>query len=142
MTNETKTYIGIDVGKEELEIAKRGETKSWQTNNTEEGIGKLIEWIGTQSNCQVVIEATGGLEMKAARALMLSGIPVTVANPTRVRAYARATGELRLCQPGFDVQRVAGRHTVDRLLQPVPYSVVSVGVGTGPVTEQVSILWI
>jgi transposase len=107
MTNETKTYIGIDVGKDELEIAKWGETKSWQTDNTEEGIKKLIEWIRSQSNCQVVIEATGGLEMKAANALMLSGTPVTVANPTRVRAYAKATGELAKTD-AIDAQMIAG----------------------------------
>jgi transposase len=107
MTNETKRYIGIDVGKDELEIAIQGENKSWQTDNTEEGIRKLIERVGSKTNCQVVIEATGGLEMKAANGLMLAGIPVTVANPTRVRAYAKATGQLAKTD-AIDAQMIAG----------------------------------
>jgi transposase len=107
MTNETKTYIGIDVGKAELEIAQWGESKSWQTDNTEEGIEKLLEWVESRTNCQVVIEATGGLEMGTVNALMLAGIPVTVANPTRVRAYAKAIGQLAKTD-AIDAQMIAG----------------------------------
>lgn len=119
MTNESRKYIGIDVGKEKLEIALWGESKSWQIDNNEEGIGKLLEWIVSKSNCQVVIEATGGLEMKAANALMLAGIPVTVANPTRVRAYAKATGELAKTD-AIDAQMIAGYAAA---IQPEPQRV-------------------
>ena len=107
MTNNSRKYIGVDVGKEQLEIAQWGESKSWQTDNTEEGIEQLLEWISAKANCQVVIEATGGLEMKATNALMLAGIPVTVANPTRVRAYAKATGQLAKTD-AIDAQMIAG----------------------------------
>lgn len=94
MTNRTRKFIGIDVGKEKLDVAIWGDSKSWQTDNNEEGIKQLLEWVRSFSESLVVIEATGGLEMKAVTALMLAGISVSVANPTRVRAYAKAIGQL------------------------------------------------
>ena len=42
----------------------------------------------------VVVEATGGLETAVAAELAAEGLPVVVANPRKVRAFARATGQL------------------------------------------------
>ena len=42
----------------------------------------------------VVLEATGGMEVRLAAALAAAGLPVAVVNPRRVRAFARATGRL------------------------------------------------
>jgi len=106
MTNETRRYIGIDVGKEKLDLALWGDTDSWRINNNEEGMKQLLERIKSLPDCLVVIEATGGLEMKAVTAMMLAGISVSVANPTRVRAYAKATGQLAKTD-AIDAQMIA-----------------------------------
>jgi transposase len=42
----------------------------------------------------VVLEATGGMEVRLAAALAAAGLPVAVVNPRQVRAFARATGRL------------------------------------------------
>jgi transposase len=42
----------------------------------------------------VVIEATGGLQVRAAAHLAAAGLPVAVVNPRQVRDFARATGQL------------------------------------------------
>ncbi|MDL2406480.1 IS110 family transposase [Rhizobium calliandrae] len=42
----------------------------------------------------VVVEATGGCEMRKARTLMAAGIAVAVVNPRQVRDFARAGGRL------------------------------------------------
>jgi transposase len=42
----------------------------------------------------VVLEATGGLEMKAAGALAAAGLTVAIVNPRQVRHFAQATGQL------------------------------------------------
>lgn len=42
----------------------------------------------------VVLEATGGYEAMLAAELHLAGLPVAVVNPARIRAFARANGQL------------------------------------------------
>jgi transposase len=42
----------------------------------------------------VVVEATGGYELKIVRALQSAGVPVAVVNPRRACAFARASGRL------------------------------------------------
>jgi len=119
MTNESRKFIGIDVGKEKLDVAIWGDNNSWQTDNNEEGIEQLLKWAESKSNSFVVVEATGGLEMKAVTAMMLAGIPVSVANPTRVRAYAKAIGQLAKTD-AIDAQMIAQYAAV---IQPEPQRV-------------------
>jgi transposase len=45
-------------------------------------------------NDLVVLEATGGMEIPAASALAVLGVPVVVVNPRQVRDFAKSTGRL------------------------------------------------
>jgi len=42
----------------------------------------------------VVLEATGGLELPAATALGVAGLPVALINPRQARDFAKAVGRL------------------------------------------------
>lgn len=90
----TKVFVGIDVSTESLDVSLRPEGKSMSLDNTAEGIKKLCKILKKASPELIVFEATGGLEVQAATTLALKNLPVVVANPRQVRAFAKATGKL------------------------------------------------
>lgn len=94
MTTKAEIFVGIDVGKEWLDVAVWGQEEAWQFRNEAEGIAELVEWGLELQPDLVVFEATGGYEQPAAQALQLRDFAVAVANPTRVRALAKAIGKL------------------------------------------------
>jgi transposase len=87
-------WIGIDVAKEQLDIATGGGGDTWSVANDEAGIQSLLDDLRSRSCGLIVLEATGGFEVPAVSALAAAGLPVVVANPRQVRNFARATGQL------------------------------------------------
>jgi len=87
-------WIGIDVAKEQLDIAIGGGGDTWSVANDEAGIQSLLDDLRSRSCGLIVLEATGGFEVPAVSALAAAGLPVVVANPRQVRNFARATGQL------------------------------------------------
>jgi transposase len=87
-------WIGIDVAKDQLDIAIGADGDAWSVANNEAGIETLLEDLRSRNCALVVLEATGGFEIPAVTALAAAGIPVVVANPRQVRNFARATGQL------------------------------------------------
>jgi transposase len=87
-------FVGIDVSKDTVEVAVRpsGEYKGFANND--EGLADMVAWIEAFSITLVVLEATGGYEMGAARMLAGKNIPMAVVNPRQVRDFAKATGKL------------------------------------------------
>lgn len=87
-------FVGIDVSKDQLNvaIAPRGDTYS--VANNEGGIEQLVERLRTLSPTLVVLESTGNLEYPAAAALAADGFALRVINPRQSREFARATGRL------------------------------------------------
>lgn len=96
MTKSNNTFVGIDVGLKHLDIAiADGEAPSvWQVTNNSAGIKSLLRDIDELSPTLVVVEASGGYETQLVNEMTLAGMPVSVANPTRVRALAKAEGQL------------------------------------------------
>lgn len=90
----TPLYIGIDVAKEQLDVAVGATGEAWSVTNDDSGIHTLLEDLGSRTCGMVVLEATGGFEVPVVSALAAAGIPVVVANPRQVRNFARATGQL------------------------------------------------
>lgn len=86
--------IGIDVSKDELELAWHRQKRTQRFANTGQGIAQLIDAIGSASPDRVVVEATGGYERPLGQALHDHHIPVATVNPRRVRDYAKALGIL------------------------------------------------
>lgn len=108
--------IGIDVGKRYLDIAVRPSGEQWRTANDPAGIATLVADLAARQPARVVLEATGGLEQPAARALQAAGVPTAVVNPGQVRAFARAIGQLAKTD-ALDAQLLA---RFAEQLQPAP----------------------
>jgi len=94
MTKHSDQFVGIDVGMKQLDIAVANDGQQWQVDNTSAGIENLIEKLADLSPTLVVVEASGGYETNLVSEMTLVGMPVCVANPTRVRALAKAEGQL------------------------------------------------
>ena len=91
--NDEMVYVGIDISKTWLDVARHGEIGVTRVQNDEAGIEWVIEEMGQWERHLIVVEATGGLEMELVSALVSAGLDVVVVNPTRVREFARAVGQ-------------------------------------------------
>lgn len=88
-----EVFIGIDVGMAHLEVAVWDRETHWRVSNDGDGIEKLIPRLQPLSPTLIVVEATGGLELAVVAAMVTAKLPVAVVNPTRVRQFARSTGQ-------------------------------------------------
>jgi transposase len=87
--------VGIDVGKDRLDIAILPAGEVLDLPNDPEGHQRLIERVREGGEIdRIVLEATGGYEREAAVALSDAGLPVVIVNPKQTRDYASATGRL------------------------------------------------
>jgi transposase len=86
----TPKHIGVDIAKQNLVAALPGGVRSFP--NTPAGRRALIKALPQGS--RLVCEATGGYEKALVDDCHAAGRPVVVANPRRVRAYARSQGLL------------------------------------------------
>src|SRR6058998_2122165 len=92
MTNPV--FVGVDVAKEQVDVALRPSGDRWSAVNDEVGITALVARLRPLAPALIVCEATGGFERAAIAALAAAGLPIVVANPRQVRDFARATGQL------------------------------------------------
>jgi transposase len=92
--NSEAIYLGIDVSKENLDLAINPKKQIRRFHNTAIGIGKIVDYIAETGPVLVVMEATGGFEIPVAAALGEAGIPTAIVNPRQVRDFARSTGKL------------------------------------------------
>lgn len=89
-----KVYAGIDIAKASVDIAVHPTRQHWGFTNDDRGIGQAVARLQKLSPELVVMEATGGLELPLAGALVAAGVPVAVVNPRQVRDFAKAEGRL------------------------------------------------
>ena len=89
-------FIGIDVSKDNLDVACRGQVKTLQFANSEEGITTFLAFLSdVEKNVAVILmEATGGLEREVAQRLCLAGYAVMVVNPRQAHDFAKSLGYL------------------------------------------------
>jgi transposase len=90
----TEQVVGIDVGKEKLDVGLTSEKQVRVWANDEAGRAELSDWVVAQQSSLVVVEASGGYEAALVSELVARGQEVALVNPTRVRAFARAEGIL------------------------------------------------
>lgn len=88
-----EVFVGIDVSKCQLDLAIWEQKDICQYGNDEKGILKLVKQLKEISPTLIVLEASGGWEMSLAAELAFAQLPAVVVNPTRVRDFARATGQ-------------------------------------------------
>ena len=87
-------YVGIDVAKEQLQVAVRPGGEAWAVTNDPTGLRDLVKRLAASKPALVVLEATAGMEMPVAAALAGAGLAVVAINPRNAREFARATGRL------------------------------------------------
>ncbi len=92
--NTEKTYVGIDIGKERIDVAVHATNTQWSFSNNEPGIAKAVKSIQEISPALVVLEATGNLQVDLVAALAVEGVTPAVVNPRQIRDFAKATGRL------------------------------------------------
>ncbi len=89
-----KRYIGIDVSKDRLDVAVGDAAQWFSVENTEAGIGGLLQQIKDLDPELIVMEATGGYERMCAAMLAAAGVRLSVVNPRQVRDFAKSKGIL------------------------------------------------
>ena len=82
---------GIDVSKSRMDASVGGGGVHPFANDAE-GIAAALEWLAEQGVGLVVCEPTGGYEEPLVRSLRQAGLPVHLAHPNKVRAFAQASG--------------------------------------------------
>jgi transposase len=87
-------YVGIDVSKARLDVHVRPQGEAFVVASDDEGLAQLTERLSALAPTLVVLEATGGLQSRAAGQLAAAGLAVAVVNPRQVRDFAKATGRL------------------------------------------------
>jgi transposase len=128
---QDEIFIGIDVAKSKLDIARSDSDEVQTVNNTRHGIRKLIDILRNAGPRLIVIEATGGYEQPALDAMLDAHLPVALAQPAHVRYMAKGLGILaktdaidarvlvtfaRHAQPRLAVKRSENRVELEALI--------------------------
>jgi transposase len=92
-------FVGIDVAKEKLDLARTGSRQLLAFCNDEKGIGQIVKLLKQAGPSRIVIEATGGYERLLVNMLLDAKLPVAVVNPSRVRHLAIGLGILAKSDP-------------------------------------------
>ena len=88
----TERNVGIDVGKDVLDIAILELNTHWQVPNSDNAIQELVKQLRRYKLTRVVVEATGGYERRIAEACAAKALPLLIVQPMKVRQFARAEG--------------------------------------------------
>ena len=88
-------YVGIDISKAVLDVYIDRDDEHFQVSNDVVGVAQLVERLQPLGVTLVVLEATGGLERLVVSTLTAHEIPLALANPRRVRAFATTLGKAK-----------------------------------------------
>jgi transposase len=88
----SETHVGIDVGKDTLDICVYESEQYWQESNTEIGIRRLMKRLSQFCITRLLVEATGGYERALVEAAIEHSIAVIIVQPIQVRQFAKAQG--------------------------------------------------
>jgi transposase len=100
------SFGGIDVSKDRLDVMVLPEEQCSSVSNDAAGWAKLVEQLRGFSISAIGIEASGGYERGAVRALLAAGMSVRQVNPFKLRQFARASGVLAKNDP-LDARMIA-----------------------------------
>jgi len=113
-------YIGIDVSKENLDVASDDGALEARFSNDELGHAQLTERLRGLLPELVVMEATGNFQLELSVALAAAKLPMAVVNPRQVRDFAKALGMLAKTD-AIDARAIARfAATVKPEVQPLP----------------------
>lgn len=89
---DQSTSIGIDVGRDRLDVYIRPIGETMVVRNTKQDLRKLAKVLKVHDPSRVVVESTAGYERPVAYALDALDIPVSIVNGDRVRSFRKAKG--------------------------------------------------
>ena len=92
--NTVEKFVGIDVSKGTLDIGIEPTGEALRVVYDDQGIAQVVKRLVAVGPTLIVMEATGGLEVRLASELAGKGLPLAVINPRQARDFARATGQL------------------------------------------------
>ncbi len=91
---EAEKFVGVDVSKSTLDICIEPSGESLHVAYDEMEMRQVAKHLKEIGPALIVIEATGGLEVRIATELASLSLPVAVINPRQARDFAKATGRL------------------------------------------------
>lgn len=86
--------VGVDVGKQFLDVCIYEKSLHWQEENSSDGIKRILNRLSRYQVERLVMEATGRYEFNLAQAAYVKDIPVCIVKPLLVRRYAGAINQL------------------------------------------------
>jgi len=87
-------FVGVDVSKSTLDVCIDSPSEVLHVDYDDKGIKTICTRLKSIAPILIVMEATGGLEMRLACELAAMGLNVAVINPRQARDFAKATGQL------------------------------------------------
>ena len=87
-------YVGIDVSKDKLDLARSDSQEVRAFANDAAGVAAAVALLAAARPAVVVVEATGGLERPLVEALLEAALPAALVHPGRVRSFAKGLGVL------------------------------------------------
>lgn len=99
LPDSSSFFVGIDVAKATLDLARSDSGELLRVNNDAQGIARVVDSLRFTPPNMIVIESTGGLERPMLDALLEAGLPVALVNPGNVRHFAIGTGTLAKTDP-------------------------------------------
>jgi transposase len=91
---DSSYFVGIDVAKAKLDLARSDVNKISTFNNDPDGIRQIVDSLRSAPPKMIIIESTGGLERPVLDALLDANLPVALVNPKNIRNFARGIGTL------------------------------------------------
>ena len=92
MTKKIAHVVGIDISKDQLDVACSPTTNDQQFPNCEVGHQALVKWLGTIELNRVIFEASGRYHNGLEHALSDANIPYVKANALYARRFSQSMG--------------------------------------------------
>jgi transposase len=94
MADEGTMFVGIDVGKYQVDVALGTDGPVQQVKNDDEGIESILQLLAGHRIGLVVLEASGGYQRQLLAAMLAKKLPAVAVNPRQARDFAKAIGRL------------------------------------------------
>ncbi len=92
--NQNEITVGVDTGKQQLDIYIHPLDVYFTASNDEKGIADAVNEIRKHKPTRIVIEATGRLEHAFIMTCAKAKLPFVIANPAQVKKFAGAVGQV------------------------------------------------
>lgn len=92
MNKITKTFVGVDVSKDYLDVFLKPSGESFRERNSKEGIKRLFDRLKNHCLESVICEASGGYEALLVQTCVKANKNIRIEDPRRIRNFAKAKG--------------------------------------------------